>query len=114
MSYHRGFGITNRAIVLAALGDGVVTLTGSLWSEDTEAMVTCGGSRLGHDLAKISGDGWKFADHAFAYKVSFLCGCLGGDGSVANTSLGVWAARECCDWVLVWVCGVWGEKGIEM
>ena len=33
--------ITNRAIVLAALGDGVVTLKGSLWSEDTEAMTDC-------------------------------------------------------------------------
>jgi len=27
--------------VLAALGDGVVTLKGSLWSEDTEAMSDC-------------------------------------------------------------------------
>jgi 3-phosphoshikimate 1-carboxyvinyltransferase len=33
--------ITNRAIVLAALGDGVVTLNGALWSEDTEAMTDC-------------------------------------------------------------------------
>eukprot|EP00931_Biecheleriopsis_adriatica_P000869 TRINITY_DN100_c0_g1_i1.p1 TRINITY_DN100_c0_g1~~TRINITY_DN100_c0_g1_i1.p1 ORF type:complete len:468 (-),score=80.53 TRINITY_DN100_c0_g1_i1:38-1441(-) len=33
--------ITNRAIVLAALGGGVVTLKGALWSEDTEAMVDC-------------------------------------------------------------------------
>ena len=33
--------ITNRAIVLAALGDGVVTLKGALWSEDTEAMTDC-------------------------------------------------------------------------
>ena len=33
--------ITNRAIVLAALGDGVVSLRGSLWSEDTEAMTDC-------------------------------------------------------------------------
>lgn len=33
--------ITNRAIVLAALSDGVVTLNGSLWSEDTQAMSDC-------------------------------------------------------------------------
>mmetsp|Transcript_55074 Transcript_55074/g.131245 ORF Transcript_55074/g.131245 Transcript_55074/m.131245 type:complete len:454 (+) Transcript_55074:123-1484(+) len=33
--------ITNRAIVLAAMGDGVVTLKGALWSEDTEAMCDC-------------------------------------------------------------------------
>lgn len=33
--------ITNRAIVLAALGKGEVILKGALWSEDTEAMVEC-------------------------------------------------------------------------
>ncbi len=33
--------ITNRALVLAALGNGVTTLRGALWSEDTEAMVDC-------------------------------------------------------------------------
>ena len=33
--------ITNRAIVLAALSSGVVTLKGALWSEDTEAMTDC-------------------------------------------------------------------------
>lgn len=33
--------ITNRAIVLAALAKGVVTLRGALWSEDTEAMTDC-------------------------------------------------------------------------
>lgn len=33
--------ITNRALVLAALADGEVTLRGALWSEDTQAMVHC-------------------------------------------------------------------------
>lgn len=33
--------ITNRAIVLAAMSEGTVTLTGALWSEDTEAMADC-------------------------------------------------------------------------
>jgi 3-phosphoshikimate 1-carboxyvinyltransferase len=33
--------ITNRALVLAALADGEVTLTGALWSEDTQIMVEC-------------------------------------------------------------------------
>src|SRR3990172_7031628 len=33
--------ITNRALVLAALADGVVTLRGALWSEDTQVMVDC-------------------------------------------------------------------------
>jgi len=31
--------ITNRALILAALADGEVTLTGALWSEDTQVMV---------------------------------------------------------------------------
>ena len=33
--------ITNRALVLAALGDGETTLRGALWSEDTQVMVDC-------------------------------------------------------------------------
>jgi 3-phosphoshikimate 1-carboxyvinyltransferase len=33
--------ITNRALVLAALAEGEVTLRGSLWSEDTQVMVDC-------------------------------------------------------------------------
>lgn len=41
--------ITNRALVLAALADGVTTLRGALWSEDTEAMVDCL-RRLGFEI----------------------------------------------------------------
>jgi 3-phosphoshikimate 1-carboxyvinyltransferase len=41
--------ITNRALVLAALGGKSVTLTGALWSEDTQVMVDCLG-RLGFEL----------------------------------------------------------------
>src|SRR6478752_7001169 len=33
--------LTNRALILAALADGVVTLRGALWSEDTQAMTHC-------------------------------------------------------------------------
>jgi 3-phosphoshikimate 1-carboxyvinyltransferase len=33
--------ITNRALVLAALGDGETVLRGALWSEDTQVMVGC-------------------------------------------------------------------------
>ncbi len=33
--------ITNRALVLAALADGETTLSGALWSEDTQVMVEC-------------------------------------------------------------------------
>jgi len=33
--------ITNRALILAALAEGEVTLQGALWSEDTQIMVEC-------------------------------------------------------------------------
>jgi 3-phosphoshikimate 1-carboxyvinyltransferase len=33
--------ITNRALILAALAEGEVTLDGALWSEDTQIMVEC-------------------------------------------------------------------------
>jgi 3-phosphoshikimate 1-carboxyvinyltransferase len=33
--------ITNRALILAALGEGETTLQGALWSEDTQVMVEC-------------------------------------------------------------------------
>src|ERR1035441_9600893 len=33
--------ITNRALVLAALGEGETALQGALWSEDTQVMVEC-------------------------------------------------------------------------
>ena len=33
--------ITNRALILAALGEGETRLQGALWSEDTQVMVEC-------------------------------------------------------------------------
>src|SRR6476660_7932276 len=42
--------ITNRALILAALARGPVTLRGALWSEDTQAMVECL-ERLGFAVA---------------------------------------------------------------
>jgi 3-phosphoshikimate 1-carboxyvinyltransferase len=42
--------ITNRALVLAALGSKTITLCGALWSEDTQVMVDCLG-RLGFELS---------------------------------------------------------------
>ncbi|MCK6499281.1 MAG: hypothetical protein L6Q38_07365, partial [Nitrospira sp.] len=41
--------ITNRALILAALGRGRTTLRGALWSEDTQVMVDCL-RRLGFDV----------------------------------------------------------------
>ncbi len=43
--------ITNRALILAALADGEVTLNGALWSEDTQIMVECAAE------TRISGEG---------------------------------------------------------
>lgn len=42
--------LTNRALILAALAQGTVTLEGALWSEDTQAMVACL-ERLGFTVA---------------------------------------------------------------
>src|SRR6266568_2949260 len=44
--------ITNRALVLAALGDGRTMLRGALWSEDTQIMVDCL-QRLGFDIEVV-------------------------------------------------------------
>src|SRR3954449_2509410 len=41
--------ITNRALVCAALADGVSTLEGALWADDTAAMVECL-QRLGFEV----------------------------------------------------------------
>ena len=41
--------VTNRALILAALGEGSTTLRGALWSEDTQVMAKCLG-RLGFEV----------------------------------------------------------------
>jgi 3-phosphoshikimate 1-carboxyvinyltransferase len=46
--------LTNRALILAALASGPVTLRGALWSEDTQAMVECL-ERLGFPV-QVEGD----------------------------------------------------------
>ncbi len=43
--------ITNRALILAALADGEVTLKGALWSEDTEIMFDCL-QKIGFEVSK--------------------------------------------------------------
>lgn len=44
--------ITNRALILAALGGGITTLRGALWSEDTQNMVA-GLRRLGFEVSVV-------------------------------------------------------------
>ncbi|HMJ91817.1 MAG TPA: 3-phosphoshikimate 1-carboxyvinyltransferase [Candidatus Acidoferrum sp.] len=56
--------ITNRALVLAALADGAVTLEGALWSEDTQVMVNCL-RRLGFD-ASVAPDPNEFCNRTIS------------------------------------------------
>src|SRR5689334_991730 len=52
--------ITNRALILAALGDGETTLRGALWSEDTQVMVEALG-KLGFEV-KVEPDPLEFCN----------------------------------------------------
>ena len=52
--------ITNRALILAALAEGEVTLQGALWSEDTQIMVECL-HKLGFDV-KVEVDPAEFCN----------------------------------------------------
>lgn len=58
--------ITNRALVLAALADGEVTLEGALWSEDTQVMVDCL-QRLGFDV-RVELDPNEFCNRTIAVR----------------------------------------------
>ena len=55
--------LTNRALILAALAEGPVTLRGALWSEDTQAMVQCL-ERLGFTIA-VTADPAEPANRTF-------------------------------------------------
>lgn len=80
--------LTNRALILSALGLGEVTLTGALWSEDTEAMVDCL-RRLGFPVA-VAADG-----HEPANRTITVTG-LGGhipNGGTADTPLELFVAN---------------------
>src|SRR5439155_403595 len=52
--------ITNRALILAALADGEVTLEGALWSEDTQVMVEAL-RKLGFEI-KVEPDSEEFCN----------------------------------------------------
>ncbi len=58
--------ITNRALILAALADGVVTLTGALWSEDTQVM-TEALRTLGFDV-RVENDPAEFCNRTITVK----------------------------------------------
>ncbi len=58
--------ITNRALILAALADGEVTLEGALWSEDTQVMVEAL-RRLGFEI-KVEQDPDEFCNRRITVK----------------------------------------------
>ncbi len=58
--------ITNRALILAALADGEVTLTGALWSEDTQVMVEAL-KVLGFDV-KVEPDAAEFCNRTITVR----------------------------------------------
>jgi 3-phosphoshikimate 1-carboxyvinyltransferase len=58
--------ITNRALILAALADGEVTLTGALWSEDTQIMVECL-QKLGFEI-RVENDPEEFCNRTITVK----------------------------------------------
>jgi 3-phosphoshikimate 1-carboxyvinyltransferase len=58
--------ITNRALILAALADGEVTLTGALWSEDTQIMVACL-QKLGFEI-RVENDPEEFCNRTITVK----------------------------------------------
>ncbi len=70
--------ITNRALVLAALADGVVTLEGALWSEDTEVMVNCLRT-LGFEI-KVEKDPAEAGNRTIV--VTGLCGIIPNAGTI--------------------------------
>jgi 3-phosphoshikimate 1-carboxyvinyltransferase len=58
--------ITNRALILAALADGEVTLTGALWSEDTQIM-TDALQKLGFEI-RVEQDPDEFCNRTITIK----------------------------------------------
>ncbi len=58
--------ITNRALILAALADGEVTLTDALWSEDTQIMVECL-QKLGFEI-RVENDPDEFCNRTITVK----------------------------------------------
>jgi 3-phosphoshikimate 1-carboxyvinyltransferase len=67
--------ITNRALILAALADGEITLTGALWSEDTQIMVECL-QKLGFEI-RVENDPAEFCNRTITVK--------GLNGKIPNT-----------------------------
>ena len=70
--------ITNRALILAALADGEVTLTGALWSEDTQIMAECL-EKLGFEI-RVENDPDEFCNRTIT--VNGLGGKIPNAGTI--------------------------------
>ena len=104
--------ITNRALILAALAEGEVTLESALWSEDTQIMVECL-RRLGFTV-KIAPDPEEFCNR------TITVGGLGGKIPNAGTAekpleLFVGNAGTAARFLVAFVClgnGVYRLSGV--
>ena len=70
--------ITNRALILAALADGEVTLKGALWSEDTQVM-TEALIKLGFEI-KVADDPAEFCNRTITVKGFYRHSCAWDTG----------------------------------
>ena len=107
--------ITNRALILAALADGEVTLTGALWSEDTQIMVECL-QKLGFEIL-VENDPAEFCNRTITIKG--LSGKIlpqGGTGTVEEPlELFVGNAGTAARFLSAFVClgdGVYRLNGV--
>jgi 3-phosphoshikimate 1-carboxyvinyltransferase len=104
--------ITNRALILAALADGEVTLTGALWSEDTQIMVECL-QKLGFEI-RVENDPAEFCNRTITVKG--LGGKIPNAGTVENPlELFVGNAGTAARFLSAFVClgnGVYRLSGV--
>src|SRR5471032_1935146 len=104
--------ITNRALILAALADGEVTLTGALWSEDTQIMVECL-QKLGFEIC-VKNDPEEFCNRTITVKG--LGGNIPNGGTAEKTlELFVGNAGTAARFLSAFVClgnGVYRLSGV--
>jgi 3-phosphoshikimate 1-carboxyvinyltransferase len=104
--------ITNRALILAALADGEVTLTGALWSEDTQIMVECL-QKLGFEI-RVENDPEEFCNRTI--KVKGLGGKIPNGGTTENPlELFVGGAGTAARFLSAFVClgnGIYRLSGV--
>jgi 3-phosphoshikimate 1-carboxyvinyltransferase len=104
--------ITNRALILAALADGEVTLTGALWSDDTQIMVECL-QKLGFEI-RVENDPEEFCNRTIT--VNGLGGKIPNAGTAENPlELFVGNAGTAARFLSAFVClgdGVYRLSGV--